>query len=344
MTSTGRDRLGAVGHRGDRLGTADRVDLVDPGDGRRGEGRGGHPARLAVGRHAEHDLGHAGHPCRHRGHQHRRGVGPSPAGHVAAGAIDGDRSAPHGDAAPLEGVLGPDLGLVELADGLAGRFQRGAQLVGDGVSSASVSSAAEIRSSASTTPSNRSVYSRTARSPRARTSATIACTAATGPSPPGSGRGSPRVRSSPERPRRSSRLSTPPNTTGRGLREPAPVQAAQRVRRTTEPEAALRRAERPLDLVRSWARLSSPAEPASSAVSVMRVTRSSRVVAALDRAAPRFSTAGASHTRCSAVRADSARRASPTPKRRRRPRGGVGKATLGGGSQLVSPYQVAGTW
>ena len=45
ITSTGGDRLGAVGERGDRLGAADRVDLVDPA-----ERRGGEDRRVRAGR------------------------------------------------------------------------------------------------------------------------------------------------------------------------------------------------------------------------------------------------------------------------------------------------------
>ncbi len=37
MTSTRRDRLGAIGHGRDRLGAADPVELVHPGEARRRE-------------------------------------------------------------------------------------------------------------------------------------------------------------------------------------------------------------------------------------------------------------------------------------------------------------------
>ena len=127
------DGVGAVGHGGDGLGAADGVDLVDPGEGGGGQGGGGDPAGLAVGRNAQHDLGHAGDPGGHGGHEHRRGVGAPTAGHVAAGPVDRHRPAPHGDAAAAEGVVGPQLGLVELADGVArlgqGRDQLGRRLV-----------------------------------------------------------------------------------------------------------------------------------------------------------------------------------------------------------------------
>ena len=45
MTSTGRDRLGAVGERGDRLRAAHAVDLVDAAERAGGEDRRGAPAR-----------------------------------------------------------------------------------------------------------------------------------------------------------------------------------------------------------------------------------------------------------------------------------------------------------
>ena len=89
-------------------------------------------------------------------------------------------------------------------------------------STAARTSPAGTRNDSARTPSKRSVYSRTASSPRARTSATISLTASMGPSPPGSGRGSPASRSGPVQPRRSRRSSTTADDSGRGRGAPPP--------------------------------------------------------------------------------------------------------------------------
>jgi hypothetical protein len=80
------DGLGAVRERGDRLRTADAVDLVDAGELR---GREHQRRELAVGcRHHHHDARHARDLGRHRIHQHRRRIGRSAAGHIEADRLD----------------------------------------------------------------------------------------------------------------------------------------------------------------------------------------------------------------------------------------------------------------
>ena len=115
MTSTRPDRLGAVGHGGDRLGAADAVHLVDTGHRRRGQ-RGVVDAPVGARRHAEDDLGDAGHPRRRGAHEHGRRVTGATARDVAAGPGDGPHQVADGDAvgAPvldrvsLVGVVGED--------------------------------------------------------------------------------------------------------------------------------------------------------------------------------------------------------------------------------------------
>ncbi len=70
---------GAERHRRDRLRATDRIDLVDPGDRRRGEDRVVHvPGR--VGWRAEHDFAHTGDAGGQHGHQHRRSQRCAPPG------------------------------------------------------------------------------------------------------------------------------------------------------------------------------------------------------------------------------------------------------------------------
>ncbi len=82
-----QDRLGAVGHGGDGLGAPDGVHLVDTRNRSRGKGDGRHAPPFAR-RDAERDLGHAGHPCRHRGHQHGGRIDRAASRDVEAGPVD----------------------------------------------------------------------------------------------------------------------------------------------------------------------------------------------------------------------------------------------------------------
>ena len=137
----------------------------------------------------------------------RRVDGP-PAGHVAAGPVDGHRAALRRRCRRAR----RSRSAADLARGGSPRCPRlrarARRADGPGTpSSAARSSSRGTRRSSSTTPSKRSVSSRTAASPRARTSARIARTAATGSRHRRwSGRGS-RAARSPVTPRRSSRVS-----------------------------------------------------------------------------------------------------------------------------------------
>jgi len=79
------DGGGAVGQRGDRLRSADGVDLVDAGDVRRRQDRVVHLA--ATGRAGHDDLGDAGHSSRDCCHQERGRIGRAPVGRIDADAF-----------------------------------------------------------------------------------------------------------------------------------------------------------------------------------------------------------------------------------------------------------------
>ena len=123
----GRNRISPVRERGDGLGAADPVELVDVGEGCGGE-RGVGDAAVGARRDAEHDLGHAGDPRRHGGHQHARRVCRPPAGHVAAGPVDRDHEFLHLDPRPLVGRFLRQLRLVEGEDLVARELERPGQL------------------------------------------------------------------------------------------------------------------------------------------------------------------------------------------------------------------------
>ena len=122
------DRLGAVGHGGDRLGSAHAVDLVDPGHRRRGQGR---VVDAAVGRrrHAQDHLGHAGHPGRSGTHEDRRRVAGPPARRVAPGPLHRPGQVAHGhpgrDDVPRRGSLAG----VVVRDPPVGQLQGGHQFL-----------------------------------------------------------------------------------------------------------------------------------------------------------------------------------------------------------------------
>ena len=205
ITSTGRDALGAVGHRRDRLRATDPVDLVDADERRGGERGGGDPA-VGGRRHAEHELGHAGHPSRDRGHQHGGRVGGAAAGHVEPGPIDGDGDLAHVDpvAQELDGGL-RGLLLVVGANPLGGVLERGTELRGR-CGERVLELGRRTRRSSTVAPSNRAVSSRRAASPRSRTAAMISRTDARVSTSSSTSRASTEARS--DVPRRSSRVST----------------------------------------------------------------------------------------------------------------------------------------
>ena len=115
---------GAVGHGGDRLGSADPDHAVHAEQcGRRQDGAVGPPV-LAGRRRAEHDLVHAGDLGRHDGHDHRRGVDGLAAGHVHAGPLDGAVPLAHAGAVAVVLPVPGSGALVEPAHLVGGAFQR----------------------------------------------------------------------------------------------------------------------------------------------------------------------------------------------------------------------------
>ena len=86
ITSTGVDRGGAVGERGDRLRAAHQVDLVARRRARRPRGSRGLALAVGPGRRGDRDLLDAGDARRHAAHHHRGGIRGAPAGHVRARA------------------------------------------------------------------------------------------------------------------------------------------------------------------------------------------------------------------------------------------------------------------
>ena len=143
----------------------------------------GHPTGW-IGRHTQDDLGDAGHSRRDGRHQHGARIDGPSAGHVAARPVDRlvallDRRCRRARrrASPTELVT------VEVLDALRGRLEGAPQRRVESLRARRRSRRRGRAASSSTTWSNRSVSSRTAASPRSRTSARIACTAATGPSP-----------------------------------------------------------------------------------------------------------------------------------------------------------------
>ena len=126
----GGDRLGAVGHRGDRLRAADAVDLLDAGEERGGERHRGDRA-VGPGRDAQHPLRDPGHGRRDRGHQDGRRVGGASARDVEPGAVDGPDRLGDGDTVGVERRGRRDgLGLVVRPDPGAGHLEGIADLGG----------------------------------------------------------------------------------------------------------------------------------------------------------------------------------------------------------------------
>ena len=112
----GADRLGAVGHRRDRLRATDAVHLVDTGEG--GGGERDRRARCRRGRAAR--------TARRRRHRRcapgtavistRRRIGGTPAGHVAAGPRHRHDALGEADAVAIEGEPADALGGVVRPD------------------------------------------------------------------------------------------------------------------------------------------------------------------------------------------------------------------------------------
>ncbi len=125
------DRLGAVGHRRDGLGSADGVDLVDIGEGGGGQGRG-IDGPIPIGGNAQHHLRHSRHPGRDGRHQHRRGVPGPAAGHVQTGPVDRSQQVGHDEAFPLVGPLRGQRAALKALDRRPGRFEGVAERRRDG--------------------------------------------------------------------------------------------------------------------------------------------------------------------------------------------------------------------
>ena len=155
MTSTGFDRLGAVGHGRDGLGPAHPVDLVDPGHRRGGQGGVVDPA-VGPGRHAQDDLLDAGHLGGHRAHQHGRRIAGPPAGRVAPGPRHRPDQVADLDAAGLEVVGRPVARLVGVVgqDPVVGHVEGLLELGRAPGARAAWISSSGTRSSSMSTPSN----------------------------------------------------------------------------------------------------------------------------------------------------------------------------------------------
>ena len=153
--------------RRDRLGAADPVHLVDAGDGRRGQADVGRLARRAVGRHAQHDLGHPGDPGRHGGHEDGGGVDGPTARHVAPGPVDRHgrataRTTPSCSWRDRRVQLRPVVGGDGIGRATSSALAQGPEIALEGVGEPR---RAATRRSSSSTPSNRAVSSRRAASP-----------------------------------------------------------------------------------------------------------------------------------------------------------------------------------
>ena len=211
------------------------------------------------------------------------------------------------------------------------------------------------------TPSKRSVSSRSAASPRPRTSARMARTAATGSSPPtvGPGQrgaevgGAAQVESvqhgggrsrAVERCTRTGRRSTP--RAQAGSVPPRPLDSAARTAERWRPgrtlPSACADAELPssppttlADVARHRCRAERHCGPASDGRRRPTCSRSSGRCGG--RRTRRLVGADAHRSRAALTGAAGRKRADA-------PRRGAGGATLGGGSQYVASYQVAGTW
>ncbi len=174
-----RDRLRAIGERRDRLCAADAKNFVDAGEFRR---RQHQRIEFAAGRRHHHrDARHAGDLGRHGVHQHRRRIGGGAARHIkpdrldrrpARAELDAERIGKAIVLRHLPAVIGLDAARGRVR---ARRARRGCTLcTAAAISCAVTFIPARSRSSLS----NLSVYSFSARSPRAATSATMPRTAA----------------------------------------------------------------------------------------------------------------------------------------------------------------------
>ena len=118
-----RDAFGAIGKRGDRLGTTDAVHLIDPGE----VGGSQHQrVEVTVGRGHHHDQALAAdHLGRHGVHQHGRGIGGGAAGHVEADGLDRGPAPAQLDAEWIgEAQIFRHLFHVKRTDALVGEAQR----------------------------------------------------------------------------------------------------------------------------------------------------------------------------------------------------------------------------
>ena len=127
MTSTGRIDSVPYAIAAIASGAADAVDLVDLGERGRREDR---VVDRSVGarRRADDDLADAGDARRHRGHQQTRREGRDPAGHVAAGPVDGNDQLAHVDPRPFVAGFLLALGLVPGEDLVPGELQGGSKV------------------------------------------------------------------------------------------------------------------------------------------------------------------------------------------------------------------------
>ena len=125
----GGDALGAIGQRCDRLGAADAVNLIHPGNPRgQQHQRIEHPIGGGYGDGEAFDPGDLG---RNGVHQHRRGVGGKPARHIQPGSRDCRPAPAKGRARRIGPCVVPrQLPLVIGADALGRQFQRLALLCG----------------------------------------------------------------------------------------------------------------------------------------------------------------------------------------------------------------------
>ena len=128
----GADRLGAVGHGGDGLGSTDAVHLVDPGEVGGGQAGIGH-GPVGPWRQAQHHLADPGHAGGDGVHEHGRRVGGEAPRHVHAGPVDGLGDGADADAVTLVAVLPGGLGPVEVLDGVVGGPEGGGHVLGQPV-------------------------------------------------------------------------------------------------------------------------------------------------------------------------------------------------------------------
>ena len=161
--------LGAVGERRDRLRAADRVDLVDPELSRGRQQHRGRPRRDTAIRDSRELRGHDGH------HQRGRDTPRDRPGRRRRPL----RSAETGASSRLPGRSTRSCRrTLRLVEGTYGDREPAEAARKAGSASAPAMASAGTRMTGGRSPSRRSVQSRTASSPRSRTSATISAAAA----------------------------------------------------------------------------------------------------------------------------------------------------------------------